>query len=129
MTGFSAPQGKPKVARAKGPPAYGSPGRTLRRPEPLRRALFGDRRFESFFLQRRVHREPDFQEPTTFKLKATLVAQIGAAIGREFSYALPRTVSRLAQAELQAALARLVASELVFQRGTPPEIGRAHVCT
>jgi predicted ATPase len=50
-----------------------------------------------------------------------LVAQIGAAIGREFSYALLRTVSRLSQAELQAALARLVASELVFQRGTPPD--------
>ena len=49
------------------------------------------------------------------------MAQIGAAIGREFSYALPRTVSRLSQAELQAALARLVASEPVFQRGTPPD--------
>jgi class 3 adenylate cyclase/predicted ATPase len=50
-----------------------------------------------------------------------LVAQIGAAIGREFSYALLRTVSRLAEDELQAALARLVASELIFQRGTPPD--------
>jgi predicted ATPase len=50
-----------------------------------------------------------------------LVAQIGAAIGREFSYALLRMVSRLSQAELQVALARLVASELVFQRGTPPD--------
>jgi hypothetical protein len=50
-----------------------------------------------------------------------LVAQIGAAIGREFSYALLRAVSRLSEDELQAALARLVASELVFQRGTPPE--------
>jgi predicted ATPase/class 3 adenylate cyclase len=50
-----------------------------------------------------------------------LVAQIGAAIGREFSYALLRAVSRLSNAELQAALARLVASELVFQRGTPPD--------
>jgi hypothetical protein len=59
MTGFSALQGKPKVARSKGPPVYGSPGRTLRRPEPLRRALFGDRRFESFFLQQRVMCEPD----------------------------------------------------------------------
>jgi tetratricopeptide (TPR) repeat protein len=46
-----------------------------------------------------------------------LVAQIGAAIGREFSYALLRAVSRLPEDELQAALARLVASELVFQRG------------
>src|ERR1700730_6276585 len=41
MTGFSAPQGKTKVARSKGPPAYRSPGRTLRRPEPLRRAFSG----------------------------------------------------------------------------------------
>jgi predicted ATPase len=50
-----------------------------------------------------------------------LVAQTCAAIGREFSYALLRAVSRLADEELQAALARLVASELVFQRGTPPD--------
>jgi class 3 adenylate cyclase/predicted ATPase len=50
-----------------------------------------------------------------------LVAQIGAAIGREFSYALLRAVSRLPDGELDAALARLVGSELVFQRGTPPD--------
>ncbi len=49
------------------------------------------------------------------------VAQIGAAIGREFSYALLRTVSRLPEDELQTALGRLVNSELVFQRGTPPD--------
>jgi class 3 adenylate cyclase/predicted ATPase len=50
-----------------------------------------------------------------------LVAQIGAAIGREFSYALLRAVSRLPDGELQTALARLVVSELVFQRGAPPD--------
>ena len=49
------------------------------------------------------------------------VAQIGAAIGREFSYELLRVVSRLPEDEMQAALARLVASELVFQCGTPPD--------
>jgi class 3 adenylate cyclase/predicted ATPase len=49
-----------------------------------------------------------------------LVAQIGAAIGREFPYALLCAVSRLPEDELQAPLARLVASELVFQRGIPP---------
>jgi class 3 adenylate cyclase/predicted ATPase len=49
------------------------------------------------------------------------VAQIGAAIGREFSYALLRAVSGLPEDELRASLARLVASELVFQRGTPPD--------
>jgi predicted ATPase len=50
-----------------------------------------------------------------------LVAQIGAAIGREFSYPLLRAVSRLPEAELQTSLARLVASELVIQRGGPPD--------
>ncbi len=50
-----------------------------------------------------------------------LVAQIGAAIGREFPYTLLRAVSRLPEDELQAALGRLVASELVFQRGMPPD--------
>jgi class 3 adenylate cyclase/predicted ATPase len=49
------------------------------------------------------------------------VAQIGAAIGREFPYALLRTVSRLPEDELRAALGRLVASELVSQRGNPPD--------
>jgi len=49
-----------------------------------------------------------------------LVAQIGAAIGREFSYALLRAVSRISEGELESALTRLVASELVFQRGAPP---------
>jgi predicted ATPase len=49
------------------------------------------------------------------------VAQIGAAIGREFSYLLMRAVSHLPEDELQNALGRLVASELVFQRGMPPD--------
>jgi DNA-binding winged helix-turn-helix (wHTH) protein/predicted ATPase len=52
---------------------------------------------------------------------ARRVAQIGAAIGRQFSYGLARTVSRLPEDELQAALRQLVASELVFQRGMPPD--------
>jgi len=50
-----------------------------------------------------------------------LVAQTGAAIGREFSHELLRAVSRLPDDELQAALGRLVLSELVLQRGTPPD--------
>ena len=49
------------------------------------------------------------------------VAQIGAAIGREFSYALLAAVAGRPEAELQAALDQLVASELVFRRGTPPD--------
>jgi class 3 adenylate cyclase/predicted ATPase len=50
-----------------------------------------------------------------------LVAQIGAAIGRDFSYTLLRAVCSLSDRELDAALTRLVASELVSQRGAPPE--------
>jgi class 3 adenylate cyclase/predicted ATPase len=53
------------------------------------------------------------------------VAQIGAAIGREFPYALVHAVSRLPEDELQASLARLVTSELVFQRGVPPDAAYA----
>jgi class 3 adenylate cyclase/tetratricopeptide (TPR) repeat protein len=50
-----------------------------------------------------------------------LVAQIGAAIGRQFTYVLLRAVSDLPDDELRGALARLVASELVFERGIPPD--------
>jgi predicted ATPase len=49
------------------------------------------------------------------------IAQVGAAIGREFSYTLISAVSRLSEVDLQAALDRLVASGLAFQRGTPPD--------
>ena len=49
------------------------------------------------------------------------VAQVGAAIGLQFHYALLRAVCRLPENELQGSLARLVASELVSQRGTPPD--------
>jgi class 3 adenylate cyclase/predicted ATPase len=49
------------------------------------------------------------------------VAQIGAAIGREFPYVLLPAVSRLPGDERQAALGQLVASELGSQRGTPPD--------
>src|SRR5262249_15856958 len=49
------------------------------------------------------------------------VAQIGASIGRQFPYALLHAVCRLPEDELQAALTRFVASELVSQRGVPPD--------
>ena len=49
------------------------------------------------------------------------VAQIGSAIGREFSYALLRADSGLPDDALQRAFARLIASELVFRRATPPD--------
>ena len=50
------------------------------------------------------------------------VAQIGAAIGREFSYDLIRAVSPLDEASLQQALAKLVEAELLYQRGLPPQV-------
>ncbi len=48
------------------------------------------------------------------------VLQIGAAIGREFSYELLAAVAGLPDQVLQDALARLTEAELVFPRGTPP---------
>jgi DNA-binding winged helix-turn-helix (wHTH) protein/tetratricopeptide (TPR) repeat protein len=48
-------------------------------------------------------------------------AQVGASIGREFSWTLLRTVSELADERLDAALSGLVGAELVYQRGLPPE--------
>ncbi len=49
------------------------------------------------------------------------VAQIGAAIGREFSYQLVAALSPMSEADLDAALDKLVASELVRRKGSPPE--------
>jgi class 3 adenylate cyclase/predicted ATPase len=49
------------------------------------------------------------------------VAQIGAAIGREFSHALLAAVADRPEVELQATLDQLLESELIFRRGTPPE--------
>jgi class 3 adenylate cyclase/tetratricopeptide (TPR) repeat protein len=48
------------------------------------------------------------------------VAQIGAAIGREFSHALLAAVAREPEAELSAALDRLVAAGLLSRQGVPP---------
>jgi class 3 adenylate cyclase/predicted ATPase len=92
---------------------------------------------ESGLLREEAHRYvldralPPFAIPTSLRdsLMARLdrlasvrhVAQTGAAIGREFSYELLRAVSRLPEDELQTSLARLVTSELIFQRGTPPD--------
>jgi class 3 adenylate cyclase len=48
------------------------------------------------------------------------VAQIGAAIGREFSQALLAAVVRKPEAEIDSALSRLVDSGLLFRQGAPP---------
>jgi len=52
---------------------------------------------------------------------AKRLAQTGAAIGREFSYDLLSAIAGGTEQELRHELARLVTSELVFQRGMPPE--------
>jgi class 3 adenylate cyclase/tetratricopeptide (TPR) repeat protein len=49
------------------------------------------------------------------------VAQIGAAIGREFGYPLLAAVAPLPEPDLQQALQQLIDAELVFRRGTPPQ--------
>jgi class 3 adenylate cyclase/predicted ATPase len=49
------------------------------------------------------------------------LVQVGAAIGREFTYELLDAVAAREPADLDEALGRLVRSELVFQRGRPPE--------
>jgi predicted ATPase len=49
------------------------------------------------------------------------VAQIGAAIGREFSYPLLRAVAGRDEPALRMALAQLEEAELLFRSGAPPD--------
>jgi predicted ATPase len=48
------------------------------------------------------------------------VAQIGAAIGRNFSHALLAAVARKPDAELESAIDRLVSASLLLRQGLPP---------
>jgi tetratricopeptide (TPR) repeat protein len=74
---------------------------------------------------------PEFQIPETLQdlLMARLdalgpvkeLAQLGAVLGREFSYDLLLEVSPLREERLREALAEAVQEELFYQRGTPPE--------
>jgi len=48
------------------------------------------------------------------------IAQIGAAIGREFSHAQLAAVVGKSEPELQSALDRLIAAGLLFRQGVPP---------
>jgi predicted ATPase len=49
------------------------------------------------------------------------IAEIGAAIGREFSHALLVAVARKPEAETASALNRLIAAGLLFRQGMPPQ--------
>src|SRR5262249_58961098 len=48
------------------------------------------------------------------------LAQLGAVLGREFSYELLQAVASVDETTLQQGLARLVEAELLYQRGLPP---------
>jgi class 3 adenylate cyclase/predicted ATPase len=49
------------------------------------------------------------------------VAQLGATLGREFTFELMRVISNLDEATLQQDLERLVDAELLLQQGVPPQ--------
>ncbi len=49
------------------------------------------------------------------------VAQLGATLGREFSYELVKAVSPLEEASLRQALAKLVEAEVLYQKGLAPQ--------
>jgi class 3 adenylate cyclase/predicted ATPase len=51
---------------------------------------------------------------------AKALAQLGAVLGREFSYALIQAIASLDETTLQARLEQLAAAELLYQRGRPP---------
>jgi class 3 adenylate cyclase/predicted ATPase len=50
------------------------------------------------------------------------IAQVGAAIGREFSYALLHVVTGRDEASLDSALSQLEQAELVFRTRAPPDL-------
>jgi hypothetical protein len=68
---------------------------------------------------------PTLQQSLTARLDrlgpAREVAQIGAAIGRGFSYSLVRAVAGMEDAPLQDALERLADADILLVQGLPPE--------
>jgi class 3 adenylate cyclase/predicted ATPase len=68
---------------------------------------------------------PTLQQSLTARLDrlgpAREVAQIGAVIGRDFSYTLIRTVAGMQNTPLQMALERLAEADILLVQGLPPE--------
>ena len=68
---------------------------------------------------------PTLQQSLTARLDrlgpAREVAQIGAVIGRDYSYALVRAVAGMDDTPLQAALDRLVDADILLVEGLPPD--------
>src|SRR5262249_34205128 len=54
-------------------------------------------------------------------MTAKVIAQLGATMGRQFSYALLQAVAQLDEVMVQHELGRLVKAEIVYQRGVPPQ--------
>jgi predicted ATPase len=54
-------------------------------------------------------------------MTAKVIAQLGATMGRQFSYALLQAVAQLNDRTLHEELHRLVEAEIVYQRGIPPQ--------
>jgi tetratricopeptide (TPR) repeat protein len=67
---------------------------------------------------------PTLQQSLTARLdrlgSAREVAQIGAVIGRDFSYKLLREIAGIGDAPLQAALERLADADILLVQGLPP---------
>jgi predicted ATPase len=67
---------------------------------------------------------PTLQQSLTARLdrlgSAREVAQIGAVIGRDFSYKLLREITGIGDAPLQAALERLADADILLVQGLPP---------
>ena len=68
---------------------------------------------------------PTLQQSLTARLDrlgaAREVAQVGAAIGRDFTYWLLRAVTGMDDASLQAALDQLAEADILLARGLPPQ--------
>ena len=68
---------------------------------------------------------PTLQQSLTARLdrlgSAREVAQVGAVIGRDFSYALVRAVAKMEDKPLQTALERLAEADILLVQGLPPE--------
>ena len=49
------------------------------------------------------------------------IAQLGAVVGREFTYDMARAIASMDESTLQERLEQIVAAELLYQRGRPPQ--------
>ena len=87
--------------------------------EELTRLMLGDRRALAGEIPATLH---DSLMARIDRLGAAKeVAQVGAVLGREFSYGLLQAMTQMAEPELQLALTKLADVELIYARGLAPE--------